>query len=120
MYEYATEPEPVHVALPVVVIGVNETLPEIVPPTFRLPAIPTPPATSKAPVEVEDEAVVIVVEITPDEVIAPELTAPAIPAPPSTSKAPVEVEDDAVVRGILAYDYKHSMLYTLIHRFLQY
>ena len=52
----------------------------VFPPTFKAPAIPTPPATVKAPVEVELEAVVELIEVAPvtanvpPRVVAPDPT----------------------------------------------
>jgi len=54
-------------------------VPLIVPPTFRLPPIPTPPIICNAPVVVLDDAIGL--ENT---------DAPAMDTPPETTKAPVD------------------------------
>ena len=54
------------------------------PPIFKLPRIPTPPATLKAPVEISVDGVVFVMEVIPAT-----FNRFAIPTPPVIFKAPV-------------------------------
>ena len=70
-------------------VGNRSPVKYVVPPTFRLPAIPAPPATCSAPVEVLVLVVVFVVTIA--ELVVPEKEPelPVYPALPAVPALPV-------------------------------
>ena len=53
----------------VVFVIVTFPLIVVVPPTFKFPATPAPPETTKAPVVVEEDAVVAVIEADLDSIL---------------------------------------------------
>jgi hypothetical protein len=91
--------------------------PLMVPPTFKFPAIPTPPANVALPVVGEVEVVVdatvrvvpeplvtlnvpelvLLYETEPPVIVPPTCKFPAIPTPPPTVRAPVVVDVACVV-----------------------
>ena len=82
-------------------VTVPENVPEIVPPTFKFLAIPTPPSTIKAPIVVAVDSVTLFKLTAPSTFNVPPILAfSAIPTPPVTFKAPVIGVVDVSLFGI--------------------